>query len=125
MRNWLGQQIEVGTTVYRGARQGNGSEYKVGVVESLNEDKGTAKVHWQYEPHGYFWRKDAVGNNERIRAIGTMDSHGSPDINSLVVIDLDLARLQARADLAQEWRDTGMPTDLYEDRLEELDGGEI
>ena len=122
MRNWLGQDIQVGSIVYRGARAGNTSEYKVGVVESLDEDKGKARVHWRFDPYSYFWRTDPAGNRERIKsAVGRMDGRGSPDINSLVVLDVNLDVLESKVELAEEWRNSDMPTAEYEARLAELD----
>lgn len=123
MRNWLGQDIQTGSVVYRGAREGNSSSYKVGVVERLNEEKGTARVNWKYQPYGYHWRKDASGNNERVKAVGSMNSAGSPDIDSLVLVDIDLDLFEAKVELADEWKNSGMPTVVYEQRLAELDNG--
>jgi hypothetical protein len=50
MYNWLGQKIEVGTVVGRGARDGNTSTFKVGVVTGLDEKKQTARVAWKLTP---------------------------------------------------------------------------
>jgi len=95
VRNWLGQDIVPGSVVYRGARQGNGSDYKVGVVESVDESQGTARVVYKYTLGSTYRitpdRESAWGPVE-------LDSKGSPSINSLIVLsDNDLARLdQAR-----------------------------
>ena len=48
MYNWLGQEVEVGSVVGRGARSGNTSEFKVGLVTELFEDSGQARVFWKY-----------------------------------------------------------------------------
>lgn len=49
MHNWAGQEIKVGTTVARGAREGNTSAFKVGRVIKLNHEKKTARVDWDRE----------------------------------------------------------------------------
>jgi hypothetical protein len=54
MYNWLGQKIEIGTVVGRGARNGNSSTFKVGVVTGLNEDKQTARVAWKFTPRSLY-----------------------------------------------------------------------
>jgi len=48
MQNGWGQEIKVGDVVYRGARQGNSSEYKLGVVQSVNPGKNP-RVKWIFE----------------------------------------------------------------------------
>ena len=52
MKNWLGQPINVGDVVHRGARSGNTTGYDLGVVMELNEEKGTARVAWLFKPGG-------------------------------------------------------------------------
>jgi hypothetical protein len=49
MYNWLGQKIEVGTVVGRGARDGNSSTFKIGVVDQVDEIKDKARVQWKYD----------------------------------------------------------------------------
>lgn len=121
MKNWLGQDIVPGAVVYRGAREGNTSSFKIGVVESVNEDKGIARVAWKYDPRGYFYRRDSQGNSERITApISRMSSSGSPSIDSLVVVDVDLDILEKKVVLAEEWRDGNMSTATYEQELDTL-----
>lgn len=122
--NWLGQDIVPGSVVYRGARAGNSSDFKVGVVESVNDGKGTARVAWKYEPGWYLYRQDSQGNQERLTApVREMDSKGSPSINSLVVIDVDITILQAQVKLARDWKNTDLPTSEYNALLEELAAG--
>lgn len=48
MLNWLGQDIVAGTVVYRGARQGDSSEFRVGVVSKINEATGKVTVAWKW-----------------------------------------------------------------------------
>ncbi|MGW0245109.1 hypothetical protein ACWDYH_00565 [Nocardia goodfellowii] len=72
--NWLGQTIEVGTIVGRGARDGNTSSFKVGRVVSLKPDR-KARVHWLVEP-GY------SGEQRR-----ELVSFGNPSVDTLFVLD--------------------------------------
>lgn len=46
MKNWLGQDIEVGSIVYRGAREGNTSSYKVGRVLEVRPERAKVTVQW-------------------------------------------------------------------------------
>ncbi|QMP84249.1 hypothetical protein HUN41_00131 [Streptomyces phage Coruscant] len=48
MINWLGQDIVAGTVVYRGARQGDSSDFRVGVVSKVNEATGKVTVAWKW-----------------------------------------------------------------------------
>lgn len=85
MKNWLGQDIELGSLVYRGAREGNGSSFKIGKVTKFELDKpprvqwlyeigpGWAYVDGQYQPTGEKWHKTR--------------KTGSPALDSLVLID--------------------------------------
>ena len=105
--------------VYRGARDGNSSTFKVGVVESVKDR--TARVHWKYEP-SYMWRK-LNGQAERVsNVVGEMDSKGSPSIDSLVVLPDDaLAYLEQARYLVLQWRDDGMPTSTLRTMLDNLE----
>jgi hypothetical protein len=49
LTNWLGQDIEVGSYVYRGAREGNSSSFKVGKVTKVNPQKQKVTVAWGAE----------------------------------------------------------------------------
>lgn len=118
MRNWLGQEIIPGAVVYRGARDGNSSSFKVGVVRTVDEDKRTARVDWKFQPGGWWYRKDAAGNQERLTSgVTAIQGSGSPAIGSLVLVDVNLGILQEKYELAKEWRDSEMPTAEYETRL--------
>lgn len=103
MRNWLGQDILPGSVVYRGAREGNSSSYKVGVVESIKD--GKARVHWQYEP-GWAWRRTAAGVNERVYDVpNTMNSKGNPAVDSLILMDeIVMSRLEEACKLIERWK---------------------
>jgi len=80
VKNWLGQEIEVGSLVYRGARDGNTSSFKVGRVISIPEGK-SPRVEWLIEPG---WHKDS---RFRKSGWGSKTSYGSPSIDTLVLID--------------------------------------
>lgn len=112
--NWLGQEILPGTVVYRGAREGNSSSYKVGVVESVK--LGTARVAWKFCP-GQRFRPSAVpgARHDTLRpTVARMESKGSPGIDSLVVLDdYHLVRLEQIATLADQWRDGELATEDY------------
>lgn len=123
MRNWLGQDIVPGSTVYRGARAGNTSSFAVGTVVSVNEDTRKVRVDWKFGPGAWYYRRDAQGNTERLTgAVGTESGSGSPGIDTVVLVDVDLGVLEQKVELAKEWRETGMPTSVYEQRLEEIEG---
>lgn len=88
MRNWLGQEIEVGSVVYRGARDGNTSTYKVGTVIKVNEDKRTARVKWHMEPNPR-WRVDE--GQPEYTPIRYYGHEGTSSIDTMVLIDIDLS----------------------------------
>lgn len=67
IKNWAGQEIRVGDVVWRGARDGNMSSFRVGRVVAIHEDKRTA--HVRYAPARWGAK------------------HGTTTINSLAVID--------------------------------------
>lgn len=92
LKNWAGQEITVGDIVWRGARDGNTSSFKIGQVVALNAEKNTAKVRWFAEP-GVKWV-----DGKLIDIIVTKNSTGSPSINTLALID--------EMDLAEEIRDS-------------------
>lgn len=114
MKNWLGQDIKVGSPVYRGARQGNTSEYKVGIVESIKGNK--IRVNWKYT-HSSLWElvdRGAVwadGSPRKDRDFVAyvprlIDSKGGPGIDSLILLpEADLLRLDAVYALVTEWND--------------------
>lgn len=87
MLNWLGQDVKVGSVVFRGARQGNSSSHKIGVVESLNEKTRKVRVAWKYEL-GVQWIRPAQGKPYYFEAPYKLSdkSKGSPDVGPLVVV---------------------------------------
>lgn len=96
MFNSWGQELKVDDVVYRGARQGNSSEYKVGVVESLKPGK-PPRIKWMFESSTKWIRVD--GTQVSVPSIFKMrrPSAGSPSIDSLVVVDFDIKELERRA----------------------------
>lgn len=64
MQTWTGQELEIGDIVYRGAREGNGSCYRIGKVLGFSDAQygyqgqhyTKVKVVWYYEDGlaGYF-----------------------------------------------------------------------
>lgn len=84
MKNWLGQEIKVGDVVYRGARDGNSSSYKIGVVQKVGTD--VARVKW-IAAAGSRWVGHRTNDKGSITVPRRVDSSGSPSIDSLVVLD--------------------------------------
>lgn len=89
-KNWIGQTISVGSKVYRGAREGNSSSFKVGVVEKITKlekfgfrSAYTARVNWKYAP-GLWFTGHGYGSEE---VVYRQNTYGSPDLNSLVLVD--------------------------------------
>ena len=86
MQNWLGQEINVGDYVYRGARDGNSSTFKIGLVVAERDDK--VRVLWLFED-GWKVIRDANGVfvDSVPGAKPLNDSFGWLDPRSLFVID--------------------------------------
>ncbi|QXO13987.1 hypothetical protein SEA_ILLUMINE_62 [Mycobacterium phage Illumine] len=88
--NWAGQQIEPGAVVWRGARDGNTSSFKVGRVVSVDDDKETARVQWVAE-QGYRHERDDDGRfvrtvmTARLLEVSPSGSRGGT-IHALTVI---------------------------------------
>lgn len=94
MKNSWGQEVNVGSLVYRGARLGNGTEYKVGVISSLNNDK--VRVDWKFKASHRIIR--AGSDRALVPFIEDMKgSTGSPSFDSLVVVDFDMQELARQA----------------------------
>lgn len=103
MKNWLGQDIGPGSIVYRGARDGNSSSFKIGVVDYVTERNSTARVIWKFGPSYWSWLRDkaiakGLGRQyDDAMKIAKLDSKGSPSLDTLVVVDVDLAELEKAA----------------------------
>ncbi|ASR84803.1 hypothetical protein SEA_HURRICANE_58 [Mycobacterium phage Hurricane] len=72
--NWAGQDISPGAVVWRGARDGNLSAFKVGVVEAVGVQPGKATVRWVAE--------QGWGGDARL-----LNSTGRPAVDSLALLD--------------------------------------
>lgn len=94
MKNSWGQEITVGTVVYRGARLGNGSEYKLGVVVSTKNGKAT--VQWKYRASTRWINVD--GELVIVPHLWEhRDSKGTPSLESLIAVDIDMKELERQA----------------------------
>lgn len=120
IRNWAGMDIRVGEVVWRGARDGNTSTYKIGVVESLNGQKRVARVNWLFEEGYTDWLVRGYILPERYKHLPNVrrvkGSSGSPTVDSLAIIDIDLNVLDKHCrewdDLrreAEQLRESGIP----------------
>lgn len=127
LRNWFGQDIQVGDVVFRGARAGNNSDFKIGVVEKLvaKDGHGTrrVKVNWKYS-QGYFWNKSPdVPNVEAPdrSAVRPNDYSGTVGVDTLVKISKDdLDRAGAIRGLVNEFYQTSMTAKELEAALDSL-----
>jgi hypothetical protein len=97
MKNSWGQEIKVGDVVYRGARQGNSSEYKAGVVESLKTGK-PPRIKWLFESYTMWVRIDGELVSVPYAYKMKKPSMGSPSLESLIVVDFDIEELERVAD---------------------------
>ena len=82
MKNWLGQEIKPGDVVGRGAREGNTSSFKIGVVDVI-DDKGI-RVNWLYELGIYHVDKD-----NKVVVPHRRESKGRPALDSLFRLTYD------------------------------------
>lgn len=100
MQNWAGQQIKVGSVVWRGVRDGNSSTFKIGVVEKLNSATGRPTVKWMYTQGQYWLVEKHIPKRawEFLPKVVRLSYKGAPDVNSLAVIDIDLAFLEEVCD---------------------------
>lgn len=96
--HWLGIEIKPGMAVWRGARDGNSSEYRVGRVLKVNKDKAT--VEWVGVNHILYFHNS--GTSEHIETVKRMGYSWGPekptlcDIQGLVPISEELYK-QAKA----------------------------
>ncbi|AFN37751.1 hypothetical protein FGG44_gp60 [Mycobacterium phage MacnCheese] len=72
--NWSGQNIEPDSVVWRGARDGNLSSFKIGVVKAVGVTPGKATVRWVVE----------CGYRGEARPL---HSTGHPTVDSLTLVD--------------------------------------
>ncbi len=84
--NWLGQRLDIGTAVYRGAREGNSSSFKVGVIRKINYERQTARVEWLAAP-ARRWKAKPDGGYWENYTKKLDNTFGSPGLESLIAID--------------------------------------
>ena len=117
MKNWLGQEIEAGCVVYRGARQGDSSSFRIGVVELVRE-KGTARVKWLWTNSSQgIWRRRqyeySYMDPEHYVVPGPAQyryGKGSVDVNTLVKVDDSMLEyLEKRHALIEQARELEIP----------------
>ena len=85
--NFMGQKISPGDYVFRGARSGNSSEFKMGRVVDVKPDR-SVRVHWLVT-NGGFWFVDPVTQQREMRdgLPYALDSYGNiKDISGLCVM---------------------------------------
>lgn len=117
MKNWLGQDIVAGTVVYRAARQGDTSSFRVGVVELVREEKRNARVEWKwsgttagvwdarkYDRHWDDPNRYIVNGPHKYSG-----GKGTSDVNTLVKMDTDMLEyLNKRSELIEAARERGI-----------------
>jgi hypothetical protein len=90
VRNFLGQQFQVGDAVWRGAREGNRSSFKAGHVAKVGRDSITVSWLWTDGTLGIVNPADgkwmSVNIPWPVKSTGTIK-----DANSLVLIDDDFS----------------------------------
>lgn len=97
MKNWMQQDIVPGMTVYRGARDGTTSSFKIGVVESVSGQK--ARVAWLFSAG---WKWINIAGEKRLFNTPSRPynfnknkpNKGNPGIDSLVPVVVDLIELE-------------------------------
>jgi len=108
MINWLGQEIEIGDHVYKGARAGNTSDYRVGEVidlrskppdtyrEQVDTDGNAlpvreARVRWIFQLGG-IWKRYPWEDRVNRMQVGAVKAHetrpGWNGMDSLVKVDI-------------------------------------
>lgn len=128
VKNWLGQDIEVGSVVGRGARAGNTSDFKIGVVTKVSPDKEKVSVAWKYESaRAGRWVDTGKMNwqgrpSQNYEAFGycpyKIDSVGHPSIEGVFLLsqsDLDVAeKMHALYEEMKDRQDSVFPMDKNE-----------
>ena len=95
LRNWLGHPIEPHDIVYRGAREGNSSSFRVGIVLAVGPRK--VRVRWCVE-QGSSYMRGLVGPIQSPEPWHRLDLVGTCDVDTLVHVDtvrMDSAVLRA------------------------------
>jgi hypothetical protein len=97
MKNWMGQDIQVGDVVYNARRDGNGTVNRLGRVISYNPAKSLFRVAWCVEPQRRVYNRETRLYEEteqtyrikRENAERAWDrpSFGSNDVDALVKVE--------------------------------------
>lgn len=120
--NWLGQTVgEVGAYVCRGARDGNTSSFKIGIVEKVSVDSThglRCRVNWLFEPNER-WRWNLA--KKKAEQKGEEYTEPFPDYRRIAAGSSGLCGIDTLflLDLA------GVPEEIrtgFRARLQELDG---
>lgn len=134
MKNWLGQEILKGDVVYRGARDGDSSSFRIGVVDLVRHEKGTARVEWRW-----------VGSTSGVWDARNYDTHwedpnrysvsgpdkysggkGTSDVNTLVKMDSGMLEyLNKRSALIEAARERGISEADFEQFAEDYMAGNL
>lgn len=117
MKNWLGQDIQAGDVVYRGAREGDSSSFRIGVVDLVREEKQSARViwHWTGSTTGVWDRRHYDTHWEDPNRYSVSGPHkyvggkGTSNINTLVKVPAEMLESVAKsAAMVEVARDCGI-----------------
>jgi hypothetical protein len=123
MKNWLGQDIVEGDVVYRGAREGDSSSFRIGIVDLIRDEKRTARViwHWVGSSTGVWNRNLFQGHYDdpkRYTVPGPHAYRGSKGTSSIdTLVKMDPAMLKSvtkRAAMIEAARDCGILEEDFE-----------
>lgn len=134
MKNWLGQDIQKGDVVYRGARDGDSSSFRIGIVDLVREEKGSARVEWRWvgSSTGIYDRRQYTRHYDDPNAYSVPGPYaysggkGTSDINTLVKMGPEMLEyLNKRAASIDAARDKGISEDDFEDFSKDFIAGKI
>lgn len=87
MRNWLGQELAAGKLVYRGARDGDSSSFRVGQIMQVNNETRKVRVKWLHD-QGVDWKNRGQKHHiETPIAVKPRTKESTVDGETLVLID--------------------------------------
>ncbi|AYR03245.1 hypothetical protein SEA_KUDEFRE_112 [Gordonia phage Kudefre] len=79
LTNWLGQYFYPGVAVCRGARDGNTSTFKIGVVQKVTGTK--VSVKWMFEPNYAYKIREGEPVYQSVK------STGASEVDTLFTLD--------------------------------------
>jgi hypothetical protein len=87
VRNFLGQVFQPGDYVFRGARDGNSSSFKFGIVQKVTSN--SIGVNWLYRPGSFLYDDPVTGKRIWLAGLASKtDSFGTvKDPSSLCIVD--------------------------------------